>query len=105
MSYLSDGQDLVYKQSYQIMNNSTQNCTLEILEYQISIRTRKNKLVEVTTELIGTAILITTQTFDNTRAGLYPLFDDQNNVIGTQIIFASETEKKDQKKIYELENP
>ena len=51
--------------------------------------------------MIGAATLVTTETFNSNDCGLYPLFTEDNEVIGTQIIFGSKSDKR----IYELRNP
>jgi hypothetical protein len=44
--------------------------------------------------MIGAAALITTETFNNNGAGIYPAFDENNSVIGTQLIFGTQSGKK-----------
>ena len=54
--------------------------------------------------MIGAAALITTETFNNNGAGIYPAFDENNSVIGTQLIFGTQSGKK-KKRIFQLLNP
>ena len=58
--------------------------------------------------MIGKAALVTTESFNYNDAGLYPLFDDKNEVLGSQIIFhakSSGTKKDVNRVVYELKNP
>lgn len=48
--------------------------------------------------MVGIAALITTESFKYSDATLYPLFDDKNKVIGSQIIFGCN------KKLNEIRN-
>lgn len=43
---------------------------------------------DVEFEMVGVAALVTTESFNNNNAALYPLFNSQNKVIGSQIIFS-----------------
>lgn len=90
-----------------MLNSSIENSIHEVLEFQVDYITENFKIIDVNSDMIGKAALITTESFNYNDAVLYPLFDKQNEVLGSQIIFnaKSGSKKHVDKVIYELKNP
>ena len=70
-----------------MLNSSIENSIHEILEFQVDYISENEKIIDVNSDMIGKVALITTESFNYNDAGLYPLFDNQNEVLGSQIIF------------------
>ena len=83
MTFVRSKDETIYRQNYQILNSSLANKIQEIHEYQVDFVTRGPKIVRVQSEMIGAATLITTETFNSNNCGLYPLFTEENEVVGT----------------------
>ena len=85
-----DRGDIVHRQNYHILNLSSEMCFNEILEYHVDyITDKKGEHLAPRLEMVGIAALVTTENFDYRDASLYPLFDDKNKVIGSQIVFGN----------------
>ena len=92
--YEDQDKDRVFRQNYHIANLSQSMFFNEILEYQVDYiidnadsSTSSNLRQDARMQMIGIAALVTTNAYINQDSGLYPLFDQQNRVIGSQIIF------------------
>jgi len=62
----------------------------------------EGKIIEVTCDLIGMSTFVTAESFNAGAVMIYTQFDDENEIIGSMLIFGGSV---GQKRIYPLTNP
>ena len=61
------------------------------MEYQIKtiLDDETGEIVCVESAIVGASMFITTETFQNSNAGLYPMMGRNNKIVGTQLVFGA----------------
>ena len=97
-----DGQ-IVYSQNYHLLCNNPESSFHEILEYQVKTYLNDvGKITTIETDMIGKTTFVTSETFSAGSVMIYTQFDEENEIIGTMLIFGGSV---GQKRIYPITNP
>lgn len=92
----------VYTQNYHLLCNNAEFSFHEILEYQVKYTLEDGKISGVETDLIGMTTMVTAESFNAGSVMIYSQFNDENEIIGSMLIFGGSVGAK---RIYLISNP